>query len=84
MLNNDELEQLKQWYDDNGEYPDVLEELVPRILDCLGDDEEDIISFINDADIEMLSFLSMVTEELYEKFQSDEMDKALDKLVDNS
>lgn len=53
-----------------------------KTMKALGDDETEIINFIKTADNELLLLLSEVIEEISSKFPSDEMDKALDIIVD--
>lgn len=52
-----------------------------KTMEALGDDETEIINFIKTADNELLLLLSEVLEEISSKFPSDEMDKALDIIV---
>ena len=50
------------------------------LVDAMGDDEQDIISFIKAADDETRSAISGITEELFAKFPSD----AMGELIDNT
>ncbi len=50
-------------------------------MEALGDDETEIINFIKAADNELLLLLSEVLEEISSKFPSDEMEKALNIIV---
>lgn len=52
-----------------------------KTMEALGDNETEIINFIKIADNELLLLLSQVLEEISSKFPSDEMDKALDIIV---
>ena len=64
-------------------YPWLEEEIwIPR-LESLGDDEDDIIEFMDNADKETLSALWSVYDDLMDKFPSDKMDKAIDRYLEN-
>ncbi len=64
-------------------YPWLEEEIwIPR-LEALGNDEDDIIKFMDNADKETLSYLYAVYDELMDKFPSDKMDKAIDRYLEN-
>lgn len=64
-------------------YPWLEEEIwIPR-LESLGDDEDDIIEFMDNADKETLSALWSVYDDLMDKFPSDKMDRAIDRYLEN-
>ena len=64
-------------------YPWLEKEVwIPR-FEALGDDEDDIIEFMDNADNETLSYLYAVYDELMDKFPSDKMDKAIDRYLEN-
>ncbi|MGN0613029.1 MAG: hypothetical protein ACI4JB_03935 [Porcipelethomonas sp.] len=64
-------------------YPWLEEEIwIPR-LESLGEDEDDIIEFMDNADEETLSALWSVYDELMDKFPSEKMDKAIDRFLGN-
>lgn len=64
-------------------YPRLEEDIwIPR-LESLGDDEDDIIKFMDNADKETLSALWSVYDDLMDKFPSDKMDKAIDRYLEN-
>ena len=81
MVNIKRLLELNRWYDSNPNYPFALEKLIPDVLDCMGENESEIIEFIHSATHEQLEFLSMFIEEIQIKFNSQEMSSAIDIIV---
>lgn len=81
MVNIEEIDKLITEYDESQEMPFILEGLTRPTMDALGDNESDVIDFINEANKKQLVFLSMFIEEILDRFPSDEMDKAVDILV---
>lgn len=54
-----------------------------KTMEALGDDETEIVEFIETADTDMLLLLSEVIERISAKFpDSEAIDKVLDKVVD--
>lgn len=66
---------------DIGELEMTFQSDCDKTMEALGNDETEIINFIKTADNELLLLLSQVLEEISSKFPSDEMDKALDIIV---
>lgn len=81
LVNIEEIDKLITEYDESQEIPFILEGLTRPTMDALGDNESDVIDFINEANKKQLVFLSMFIEEILDRFPSDEMDKAVDILV---
>lgn len=81
MVNIEEIDKLITEYDESQEIPFILEELTRPTMEALGDNESDVIDFINEANKKQLVFLSMFIEEILDRFPSNEMDKAVDILV---
>lgn len=55
---------------------------LPRLA-ALGENEDDIIEFMDNADKKTLNVLWSVYEELMDKFPSEKMDKAIDRFLEN-
>jgi len=62
------------------DYPWLERDFYDPLLIALGDDEEEVIQFIKDADDDTKQWLWSMMDELYEKFPSKEMDAVLDEL----
>ena len=84
MINNEAFyKTIKDEKKFNVNYPWLEKEVwIPR-LEALGNDEDDIIEFMDNADNETLSYLYAVYDELMDKFPSDKMDKAIDRYLEN-
>lgn len=84
MINNEAFyKTIKDEKKLNVNYPWLEKEVwIPR-LEALGNDEDDIIKFMDNADKETLSYLYAVYDELMDKFPSDKMDKAIDRYLEN-
>ena len=52
---------------------------LPRLA-ALGEDENDIIEFIDSADNDTISALISIEDDIFAKFDSEKMEKSLDKL----
>jgi len=64
-------------------YPWIEDEVwIPRFK-ALGEDEDDIIEFMDNADENTLSYLYSVYEYIMDKFPSKKMDKAIDRYLEN-
>lgn len=64
-------------------YPWIEDEVwIPRFK-ALGEDEDDIIEFMDNADEKTLSYLYSVYEYIMDKFPSKKMDKAIDRYLEN-
>ena len=81
MIDVKHIDSLNKWYDSNPNYPFALKELTSEVMECLGNNESEIIEFIRTANQEQLEFLSMFTEEILAKFPGDKMDKAIDIVI---
>lgn len=64
-------------------YPNLEEEVWRPRLEALGEDEDEIIEFMDNADKEVLEALWSVYDDLIDKFPSEKMDKAIDRYLDN-
>ena len=64
-------------------YPNLEEEVWQPRLEALGEDEDEIINFIDNADKETMSDLFSIYDEIINKFPSDKMGKAIDHLIKN-
>lgn len=64
-------------------YPWLERDVWQPRLEALGDDEDDIIEFMDNANKEELGALWSVYDELMDKFPSDKMDKAIDRYLKN-
>ena len=81
MIDVKRINSLNKWYDSNSNYPFALKELTPDVMECLGNNESEIIEFIRTANHEQLEFLSMFTEEILARFPDDKMDNAIDIII---
>ncbi len=61
-------------------YPWMDRDFYKPLVEALGDNEEEIIQLIREADEEKQAWLASVIDELWNKFQSDAMHTALDEL----
>jgi len=64
-------------------YPNLEEEVWKPRLEALGEDEDEIIEFMDSADNEVLEALWSVYDDLMDKFPSEKMDKAIDRYLEN-
>lgn len=64
-------------------YPWLERDIWQPWLNALGEDEDDIIEFMDNANKETLGALWSVYEELIDKFPSKKMDKAIDRFLEN-
>ncbi len=64
-------------------YPNLEEEVWKPRLDALGEDEDEIIEFMDNADKEVLEAFWPVYDDLMDKFPSEKMDKAIDRYLEN-
>ena len=64
-------------------YPWLERDIWQPWLEALGEDEDDIIEFMDNADKEVLGALWSVYDELMDKFPSEKMDKAIDRFLEN-
>jgi DNA-directed RNA polymerase subunit H (RpoH/RPB5) len=65
-------------------YPWMERDFYDPLLIALGDDEEEVIRFIKDADENAQLWLSDIIEELQDKFPSEEMKAVLDELEEKT
>ena len=61
-------------------YPFFKRDLYDPFMEALGDDEDEIIEYISNADEETQGHMCSIGEELYAKFPSDKMEDFLDNL----
>lgn len=64
-------------------YPWLEEEIWIPMFKALGEDEDEIIEFMDNADKETLKYLYSVYEYIMDKFPSKKMDKAIDRYLEN-
>ena len=62
-------------------YPNLEEEVWQPRLEALGEDEDEIINFIDNADQEVLDALWPVYDDLMDKFPSEKMYKAIERYL---
>ena len=87
MVNKKEIQELIQWYDElmsidpnMSNYPWFERDLYDPFMEALGDDEDEIIEYISNADEETQSHMCSIVEKLSAKFPSDKMEDFLDNL----
>lgn len=74
---------IKQEEELHPNYPWIEDEVwIPRFK-ALGEDEDDIIEFMDNADEKALSYLYSVYEYIMDNFPSKKMDKAIDRYLEN-
>ena len=79
MINKNDIENLKNWYFLNPDYPIKRSDLITAIMESLGDDEAEILEYIKDGDKYRKSFLALASEEISKKFNNaDEMIKEIE------
>ena len=64
-------------------YPNLEEEVWQPRLDALGEDEDEIIEFMDNADKEVLEAFWPLYYDLMDKFPSEKMDKDIDRYLEN-
>ncbi|MCH5314456.1 MAG: hypothetical protein J1E81_00980 [Eubacterium sp.] len=62
----------------------AVEEKQNELFEALGNDEDDVIEFLNSCCIDDLIYISEVFEDIYSKFPSDKMWDALEVLEHKS
>ena len=79
MINKNDIENLKNWYFLNPDYPIKRSDLITAIMESLGDDETEILEYIKDGDKYRKSFLALASDEIAKKFaNADEMIKEIE------
>lgn len=79
MINKNDIENLKNWYFLNPDYPIKRSDLVTAIMESLGDDETEILEYIKDGDKYRKSFLALASDEIAKKFaNADEIIKEIE------
>ncbi len=64
-------------------YPNLEEEVWKPRIEALGEDEDEIIEFMDNADNEVLGALWSVYDDLMDKFPSEKMYKAIERYLEN-
>lgn len=83
MVNIDRLEELIAWRKEVGiSYLDIYDSFVNPVMDALGEDVEEILEFLNALEDDNLEIMSIVFEDIYKKFTTDEVWDALGELGD--
>lgn len=59
---------------------DATDYLIPPLMEALGDDLEEILTYLKDMEIEDLEIISGCFEEIYGKFMTDEVYDALGEI----
>lgn len=62
-------------------YVDIDAEFIDPVMSALGDDVDDIISYLDGLDNESLDAISGCFEHIYDKFMSDNVWDALERLA---
>ena len=79
MINKNDIENLKNWYFLNPDYPIKRSDLVTAIMESLGDDEAEIFEYIKDGDKYRKSFIALASDEIAKKFaNADEIIKEIE------
>ena len=79
MINKNDIENLKNWYFLNPDYPIKRSDLVTAIMESLGDDEAEILEYIKDGDNYRKSFIALASDEIAKKFaNADEIIKEIE------
>lgn len=60
--------------------PDIEEKYWLPLLNALGEDEDDIIDYLDSLDDDIASWFSEIYEDVIEKFPSEEMEEAFHKI----
>ena len=79
MINKNDIENLKNWYFLNPDYPIKRSDLITAIMESLGDDETEILEYIKDGDKYRKSFIALASDEIAKKFaNADEIIKEIE------
>ena len=79
MINKNDIENLKNWYFLNPDYPIKRSDLITAIMESLGDDEAEILEYIKDGDKYRKSFIALASDEIAKKFaNADEIIKEIE------
>jgi energy-converting hydrogenase A subunit M len=82
MIDIEKINRLLAWHEKIlPEYPFFERDFYDPLMKALGDDEAEIIQFIQDADEDTRQWLGSLIEELHEKFLSAGMEAAIDALI---
>lgn len=64
-------------------YPWYRRDIWEPMLESLGENEDDIIEFMDNADKNTLDNLFSIYDDIIDKFPSEKMDKAIDRFLEN-
>lgn len=73
---------IKWWKETDTQGVDIVKHLINPLMEAFGDDESEIIAYLNQMEPEDLEVISGSFEDIYRKFPSDEMYDALGELED--
>lgn len=73
---------IKWWRETDTQGVDIVKHLINPLMEAFGDDESEIIAYLNQMEPEDLEVISGSFEDIYRKFPSDEMYDALGELED--
>ena len=73
---------IKWWKETDTQGVDIVKHLINPLMEAFGEDESEIIAYLNQMDPEDLEIISGSFEDIYRRFPSDEMYDALGELED--
>lgn len=73
---------IKWWKETDTQGVDIVKHLINPLMEAFGDDESEIIAYLNQMEPEDIEVISGSFEDIYRKFPSDEMYDALGELED--
>lgn len=71
---------IKWWKETDTQGMDIIKYLINPLMTAFGDNEDEILSYLNEVEPEDLEIISGCFEEIYKKFPTDEVYKALGEL----
>ena len=87
MINTEKIKELIEWYESNVakepnfvNWPWFKRDLRDPFVEALGDNEDEIIDYIKNADEVTQSHMSSIIEELYDKFPTEKMGDFIDSM----
>lgn len=80
-MDKEKIAKLIKWKKSVGtSYHDIMKDFVNPLLESLGDDESDIITYLNTLSDEDIVIVSSAFEDIYKKFPTEDMWKTLEVL----
>lgn len=81
MIDTEKVEEYISWKKEVGiSYLDLYEDFVNPVMDALGDDIDEILGFLNELEDDDLEIMSIIFEDIYKKFCTDDVWDALGEL----